>query len=321
MSDSLKLMIRNNPVAHALDAVGEAWTMLILREAFRGARRFDDWLARLTISRSVLSRRLKALCEAGLFTVRPYQTRPLRHDYVLTDMGRDLYGVAVLFTLWEQDWSPRADPARAVRFVRRSDGGEVEPVMAGEDRFSAITPADVKPVPGPAPERAPRLQEMRRRRVRPVLRGSGAPVELVLELFGDHWTSLVLSAAFYRVRRYDGFLANLDISSSVLAGRLNLLVREGVLEKRRYQTRPARYEYVLTDRGKALFPVILAFFAWGTRWLCGPGRETVLLQSVKTGRTVTPALRDARTGERLDPRLIRPAPLLTYAQRQSAAAG
>ena len=158
MDSTLKQMIQNNPVSHAMDVVGEAWTMLILREAFRGARRFDDWLDRLAIARSVLARRLKTLTDAGLLRRRPYQQRPERFEYVLTAMGRDLYGVAIMLILWEQDWSPRADAARAIRLNARDGSGPVEPIMAGEDPGRPILPGDVLPRPGPVPGRAPRAE-------------------------------------------------------------------------------------------------------------------------------------------------------------------
>jgi len=312
-------MIQNNPVSHAIDLVGEAWTMLILREAFRGARQFEDWLTRLTIARSVLARRLKALTEAGLLEPRLYQTRPERHEYLLTQMGRDLFGVAVMLTLWEQDWSPRAETARAVRFVRRSDGREVRPIMSGFDPRRALSPYDVTPAPGPNPDFAPRLKAIRRRRVQPAQRGASGPVELGVELFGDYWTNLVLAAAFYRIRRYDDFLSNLDISTSVLADRLNAMVSQGIFEKRRYRSRPERFDYVLTERGLALYPVVLAFFAWGRRWLCPDGAAPVVLADRKTGEEVLPRLTDALTGEAIDPRNVRPAPVLGHADRVRSA--
>ena len=312
-------MIQNNPVSHAIDLVGEAWTMLILREAFRGARQFEDWLSRLTIARSVLARRLKTLTEAGLLEPRLYQTRPERHEYLLTQMGRDLFGVAVMLTLWEQDWSPRAEAARAVRFVRRSDGGEVRPIMSGSDPRRALSPYDVTPAPGPNPEFAPRLKAIRRRRVQPAQRGVSGPIELGVELFGDYWTNLVLAAAFYRIRRFDDFLSHLDISTSVLADRLNAMVGHGILEKRRYRSRPERFEYVLTERGLALYPVVLAFFAWGRRWLCPHAAAAVVLADRETGEEVLPRLTDALTGEAIDPRNVRPAPILGHADRVRAA--
>lgn len=315
MDARLKQMIQNNPVSHAMDVVGEAWTMLILREAFRGARRFDDWLERLAIARSVLARRLKTLTEAGLLTRRQYQARPDRFEYVLTAMGRDLYGVAIMLILWEQDWSPRAEPARAIRLTARDGSGPVEPIMAGENPKAAIRPGDVVPRPGPVPGQAPALKEMRRRKVQPAMRASGKPIELGIELFGDYWTNLVLAACFYRIRRYDDFLRNLDVSTSVLADRLESLVSHGILTRKRYQTRPDRFEYVLTERGRALYPTVLAFFAWGARWMCEPGKLPVELISQASGKPVLPTLRDALTGTEIDPRAVRPVPALSSSER------
>lgn len=320
MDSTLKQMIQNNPVSHAVDMVGEGWTMLILREAFRGARRFDDWLDRLAIARSVLARRLKTLTEAGLLERRQYQSRPPRDEYVLTAMGRDLYGVAIMLTLWEQDWSPRAEPARAIRLVARDGSGPVEPVMAGENPRSPIRPGDVMPAPGPLPGFAPALKEMRRRKVQPAMRASGKPVELGVELFGDYWTNLVLAACFYRIRRYDDFLKNLDVSTSVLADRLEGLVSHGILARKLYQTRPDRFEYVLTERGLALYPTVLAFFAWGARWLCEPGKLPVELISQTSGKPVLPVLRNALTGEVIDPRSVRPVPAHSASERAAMSA-
>lgn len=321
MDVSLKQMIQNNPVSHAMDVVGEAWTMLILREAFRGARRFDDWLERLAIARSVLARRLKTLTDAGLLIRKPYQQRPARYEYVLTAMGRDLYGVAIMLILWEQDWSPRADPARAIRLVTRDGAEPVEPAMTGETPHAAILPGDVFPQPGPVPTRAPALKEMRRRRVQPAMRASGKPIELGIELFGDYWTNLVLAACFYRIRRYDEFIRTLDVSTSVLADRLDGLVAHGILARKRYQERPERFEYVLTERGLALYPTVLAFFAWGARWLCEPGKLPVELISQATGKAVLPVLRDAVTGAEIDPRKVRPVPALNSSERAAMSAG
>jgi DNA-binding HxlR family transcriptional regulator len=315
MESGLKQMIQNNPVSHAMDVVGEAWTMLILREAFRGARRFDDWLERLAIARSVLARRLKTLTEAGLLERRLYQSRPERFEYVLTAMGRDLYGVAIMLIFWEQDWSPRSEPSRAIRLLARDGSGAIEPIMAGDDPKKPILPGDVLPRPGPAPGRAPALKEMRRRKVQPAMRASGKPIELGIELFGDYWTNLVLAACFYRIRRYDDFLKTLDVSTSVLADRLDSLVQHGILARKRYQTRPERFEYVLTARGRALYPTVLAFFAWGARWLCEPGKLPVELISHATGKPVLPVLRNAVTGEVIDPRGVRPVPAHSSATR------
>jgi DNA-binding HxlR family transcriptional regulator len=88
-----------------------------------------------------------------------------------------------------------------------------------------------------------------------------------LEQVGERWTMLVLRDAFYGVRRYGDFLAHLDIPRAVLSDRLKTLVDVGVLEKRRYQDAPPRDEYVLTERGRELWPVIYGLAQWGERHL------------------------------------------------------
>ncbi|GAA3839181.1 winged helix-turn-helix transcriptional regulator [Streptomyces chiangmaiensis] len=91
-----------------------------------------------------------------------------------------------------------------------------------------------------------------------------------LEIVGERWTLLVVRDAFYGVRRYNDFLVHLGIPRAVLAARLQALTAEGILDKRRYQESPPRDEYVLTDRGVALWPVLRALGLWGRDYLDKP---------------------------------------------------
>lgn len=84
-----------------------------------------------------------------------------------------------------------------------------------------------------------------------------------LEVVGERWTLLVVRDALYGVRRYNDFLVHLGIPRAVLANRLQALTAEGILERRRYQESPPRDEYVVTDRGVALWPVLRALGLWG----------------------------------------------------------
>ncbi|WP_460066111.1 winged helix-turn-helix transcriptional regulator [Streptomyces sp. YKOK-I1] len=84
-----------------------------------------------------------------------------------------------------------------------------------------------------------------------------------LEVVGERWTLLVVRDALYGVRRYNDFLVHLGIPRAVLAARLQALTAEGVLEKRRYQESPPRDEYVVTDRGIALWPTLRSLGLWG----------------------------------------------------------
>uniref|UniRef100_A0AAU3GXB2 Helix-turn-helix transcriptional regulator n=1 Tax=Streptomyces sp. NBC_01401 TaxID=2903854 RepID=A0AAU3GXB2_9ACTN len=84
-----------------------------------------------------------------------------------------------------------------------------------------------------------------------------------LEVVGERWTLLVVRDAFYGVRRYNDFLGHLGIPRAVLAARLQALTEAGVLTKERYQESPPRDAYVLTDRGKALWPILRSLGLWG----------------------------------------------------------
>ncbi|MEU8458296.1 winged helix-turn-helix transcriptional regulator [Streptomyces griseoaurantiacus] len=84
-----------------------------------------------------------------------------------------------------------------------------------------------------------------------------------LEVVGERWTLLLVRDAFYGVRRYNDFLVHLGIPRAVLAARLQALTAHGIFEKRRYQQSPPRDEYVLTERGLALWPALRALGLWG----------------------------------------------------------
>ena len=91
-------------IARAVDLLGDWWTPLVLREAFYGVRRFDDFERALGIGRNVLAQRLTRLVDEGLMRRVPYQERPLRHEYLLTDKGRDFYPVLAAMNRWGDRW-------------------------------------------------------------------------------------------------------------------------------------------------------------------------------------------------------------------------
>ncbi len=96
-------------VANTAELIGDRWTVLILRDAFLGVRRFDDFQKDLGIARNVLTERLTMLVEAGIFSTRLYEDRPPRFEYRLTEKGRDLYDVLVTMWRWGDKWSPPGD--------------------------------------------------------------------------------------------------------------------------------------------------------------------------------------------------------------------
>jgi len=106
--------------------------------------------------------------------------------------------------------------------------------------------------------------------------GQNCSIARSLELLGERWTLLVIREAFLGTRRFEGFTERLDIARNVLTTRLTRLVEEGVLEKVRYQERPERFEYRLTEKGVDLWPVIVALLQYGDRYYAPDGPPVIL---------------------------------------------
>jgi DNA-binding HxlR family transcriptional regulator len=139
-------------VAQCLEVVGEWWSMLIVRDAFLGISRFDDFQRRLGISRNILQQRLGRLVETGVLERVPYSERPPRHDYRLTNKGRDLWPVLTAMRQWGDRYAAPSGPPVQLRhkacgalteavFVCSSCGEPLEAggveAIAGEGRTGA----------------------------------------------------------------------------------------------------------------------------------------------------------------------------------------
>ncbi|MDX6701385.1 MAG: hypothetical protein QOF26_1611, partial [Baekduia sp.] len=112
-------------VARTLELVGERWTLLIVRDAFLGVRRFGDFAERLGIARNVLQDRLERLVESGILVKVPYHEHPLRHEYRLTDMGRDLWpSIVALLQFGDKHLASPAGPPMLL--VHRGCGGRLD---------------------------------------------------------------------------------------------------------------------------------------------------------------------------------------------------
>jgi DNA-binding HxlR family transcriptional regulator len=127
-----------------------------------------------------------------------------------------------------------------------------------------------------------------------------------VDLVGDWWTPLVLREAYYGVRRFDDFEAGLGIGRNILTQRLRRLVREGLMEKRKYEDHPPRYEYRLTDKGKDFFPVLAAMVAWGDRWLDKGKGIPVFLRHEKCGKVSHAEVVCSECGEPIHVRDVKP---------------
>lgn len=131
------------------------------------------------------------------------------------------------------------------------------------------------------------------------------PIARTTDLLGDWWTPIVMREAFSGVRRFDEFQKRLSLSRGVLAQRLGRLVEEGLLTKRQYEERPVRFEYLLTEKGRALYPVLAAMWRFGEDWLWPEGQAPPIeLVDRETGEAVKPLVIDEKTGKPIDVRKL-----------------
>jgi DNA-binding HxlR family transcriptional regulator len=134
-------------VARALEVVGERWTMLIVRDALLGIRRFDDFQRNLGISRGVLTARLEWLCDEGILERRRYQERPERFEYRLTQKGRDLWPVMMALVRWGDRYEAEGGPPRLI--THRDCGGEITDRLTCAKCGGEVSLQDVQTRPGP----------------------------------------------------------------------------------------------------------------------------------------------------------------------------
>jgi DNA-binding HxlR family transcriptional regulator len=136
----------NCSIARTMEILGERWTMLIMREAFYGVRRFSDMQRNLGIARNILSTRLQTLVRAGILERRLYQVEPERYEYRLTPAGRDLYPAVIAIMRWGDE---HLSDARPPVVLRHACGAEADPVLVCSHCHEPLHPHDVTPEPGP----------------------------------------------------------------------------------------------------------------------------------------------------------------------------
>jgi DNA-binding HxlR family transcriptional regulator len=138
---------QNCSIARSLELVGERWTLLVLREAFLGVRRFDAMQAKLGVARNVLSARLERLVGEGILEKVPYNERPLRHEYRLTDKGLDLWPVIVELLRWGDRYAAPNGPPIVIR--HKQCGGELGDRRICSRCSAELTARDVRAEAGP----------------------------------------------------------------------------------------------------------------------------------------------------------------------------
>lgn len=136
-------------VARSLDVIGERWTMLVLRDAFNGLTKFDEFAESLPMARNILAARLKTLVDHGVLSRELYQEHPPRHEYRLTKKGADLYPVLIGLFNWGDEYLAGEDGPPRV-FAHRNceaDGARPESVVVCAGCGEPLEPRDIRRVP------------------------------------------------------------------------------------------------------------------------------------------------------------------------------
>ena len=122
--------IKNDPCSNArsLSIIGDRWTMLIIRNAFMGTRRFDAFQSQLDVTRHLLTDRLNSLVEDDIINKVPYQTQPTRYEYRLTSKGLELFPVLMALMKWGDKWTVD-EQGVPFEYVDRATGQRIEPVL------------------------------------------------------------------------------------------------------------------------------------------------------------------------------------------------
>lgn len=138
----------NGSIAHVLDFLGEGWSMLIIREAFFGIRRFEEFQRHLGIARNILTSRLKKLCENGILERVPIKEGARRHEYLLTTRGKELMPLLIALTQWGDKWV-YGEGNEPIIFSHRETGKPISPIRVHADDGRELRPRELLPTPGP----------------------------------------------------------------------------------------------------------------------------------------------------------------------------
>ncbi|WP_328389612.1 winged helix-turn-helix transcriptional regulator [Nocardia sp. NBC_00416] len=257
-----------NALARALGLLGDEWTLLILRCALLGAKRYSEFRAELPISYAVLTSRLETLVRENMMDRHAYQENPIRKEYVLTPRGRSVWAVLVAIWDWERRWIPEQPEVMAAAVRHRVCGRNFSAVLCCSHCGKRVTVGNVGTRWGPSGSWPRSVPDATTRRRSPGRSRGERPSFLpeTMAVCGNRWSSALVGAAFQGVGRFTDFQEALCVPPSLLTERLQCLCEHGVLSTVRIPERPDRVEYRLTDKGRAFFPVIVTVLQWAERW-------------------------------------------------------
>ncbi len=297
-------MVRNCSVDRTLAILSDAWSFLVLREVYLGARRFDQVQAVLQMPRSTLSDRLAQLLKAEVLSRVPLADSA-RFEYRLTERGFDLYLVMLAMLRFGDDWLA-GDKPPPLRLVHASCGHECHPetiCSACREPIDALRVA-YRDGPGAGVSLATAMPQRRRTGgVETFERGRPSSVSRTLGILADRWTFLVVREMCFGVRRFDVLQQRLGVATNILTDRLGRLVSQNILKRIKYLDVPERFEYKLTTTGRDLYLPLIQMLRWGDQWL---GYEKpLILKHLDCGKDFEPIVACDHCRQALNPRDMR----------------
>ncbi len=280
-----------NAIGRMLGLLGDEWNLLIIQQAVLGATRYSHFTARLPISNAVLTNRLRTLVAEGLLTQVDGGYRP-------TARSRSLWPLLVLIWEWERTWVPeRAD--RLPDMSHQDCGRSFSPVLRCMACGRPAEPGTVNLTLGPSGpwERCTPVSATRRRSDSRTSAGQAGLFPETMSVLGNRWAAALLVSAFLGASRFSEFQSRLGAPPSPLTERLQTFSEIGVLEP--HQGTGERAIYLLTDKGRAFFPILVTAMQWAQRWYRAPEGPAIVMTHRDCGSAFTGELACGRCTQRL----------------------
>ena len=263
-------------LTRALDLIGDPWALGILRRAFQGSVRFQEFQSLLDMPRQTLSARLARLADNAILYKKPVRHSRLIYEYHLTPKGLDLYSCILMIWRWHKRWH-LDESILPSKLYHHSCGRALEPILRCAECHDTLKPpfVDYQPI-------APSVRyqgSTRKARILNEWEALGDDL-MAAVVIGDSWSLLVLNAVLRGVQNYDAIQRALSISSNTLAVRLKTLLGLQLLEQQKSTSDRRMSRYVATEKAEDIYPIILSLVQWGNRWLSGAdGPPDLLIHS------------------------------------------
>lgn len=267
-------LVRTCSIWRAIEVVGDSAIVLIIQAAMLGEHSFGELEEATGLRRGLLSDRLKKLVKLGLFQKSLYSERPARYQYLLTEMGWDLYWMSLMLLRWERKWGNASQPL-TVHLTHATCGEEFEPIpfcLSCNHEFNAFE-VDWEEGPGVGMIAA---NYARRRQHRDAITDRPLKTALMVhaaQIIGDRWAALTLRSLFTGLNTFEKIRDDSGMATNILSERLNWMISLGMIK----QDNSSSKGYRLTRKSVDFFPVLIMLMQWGDKYFASPEGPPLLL--------------------------------------------